>query len=338
MNTPNWKNRTLFHGDNLDILRGMNSESVDLIATDPPFNKGRDFHATPDSLTAGSKFQDRWSWDHDVHQAWVDQIIDDHPKLWGAIEAARFTHSDSMGAFLCFLAVRVLAMHRILKPTGSLWLHCDDTASHYIKLMLDAIFGVEHFRNEVVWQRTYPKNTQATKFHRVTDRLLHYAKNAKMSIFNPMRLDASNLKPRKGGKIRIDAKTGREYMWADITAPKGGTNSRFFEFMGVVPKRPWMWGKDELQKAWDDGLLEKNATGDRIYRKKFMDSRQGPFVNDLWTDIERLHQVSVERVGYPTQKPVALYERIIKASAPEGGIVLDPFAGCATTCVAAERL
>nr|MBF2753647.1 site-specific DNA-methyltransferase [Gammaproteobacteria bacterium AqS3] len=151
MATANWKNRTLFHGDNLDILRGMNSESVDLIATDPPFNKGRDFHATPDSLTAGSKFQDRWSWDHDVHQDWVDSIIDDHPKLWGAIEAARYTHSDSMGAFLCFLSVRVLAMHRILKPTGSLYLHCDTTANAYIRLMLDAIFGERNFRNEIVW-------------------------------------------------------------------------------------------------------------------------------------------------------------------------------------------
>ena len=117
--TSNWHNRTLFHGDNLAFLRAMNSESVDLIATDPPFNKGRDFHATPDSLAAGARFQDRWSWERDVHQDWVDQITDDHPKLMEAIESARYAHSDGMGAFMCFMAVRLLAMRRVLKPTGA---------------------------------------------------------------------------------------------------------------------------------------------------------------------------------------------------------------------------
>ena len=123
MGEPNWQNRTLFHGDNLPVLRSMNSESVDLIATDPPFNKGRDFHATPDSLAAGAKFQDRWSWEKDVHQEWVDQIQDDHPKLMEAIESARHAHSDSMGAFMCFMAVRLLEMRRVLKPSGCITRH-----------------------------------------------------------------------------------------------------------------------------------------------------------------------------------------------------------------------
>ena len=130
---PNWQNRTLFHGDNLGFLRAMNSESVDLIATDPPFNKGRDFHATPDSLAKGAKFQDRWSWKDDVQQEWVDQITDDYPRLMEAIESARYAHSDGMGAFMCFMAVRLLEMHRVLKPTGSIYLHCDPTASHYLE-------------------------------------------------------------------------------------------------------------------------------------------------------------------------------------------------------------
>ena len=133
MGSPNWANRTLFRGDNLPFLRAMNSESVDLIATDPPFNKGRDFHATPDSLAVGARFQDRWSWERDVHQDWVDQITDDHPRLMEAIESARHAHSDGMGAFICFMAVRLLAMRRVLKPTGSIYLHCDPTASHYLK-------------------------------------------------------------------------------------------------------------------------------------------------------------------------------------------------------------
>ena len=147
----NWRNRTLFHGDNLAFLRAMNSESVDLIATDPPFNKGRDFHATPDSLAAGAKFQDRWSWERDVHEEWTDQITDDYPRLMEAIESARYAHSDGMGAYMCFMAVRLLAMRRVLKPTGSIYLHCDPTASHYLKAVMDAIFGWRNFVNEVVW-------------------------------------------------------------------------------------------------------------------------------------------------------------------------------------------
>ncbi len=139
--TANWQNRTLFHGDNLPFLRAMNSESIDLIATDPPFNKGRDFHATPDSLAAGARFQDRWSWERDVHQEWVDQITDDHPNVMTVIQGARISYGGDMGAFLCFMAVRVLAMHRVLKPSGSIYLHCDQTASHYLKQLMDAVFG-----------------------------------------------------------------------------------------------------------------------------------------------------------------------------------------------------
>ena len=151
MGEPNWKNRTLFHCDNLPVLRAMNSESVDLIATDPPFNKSRDFHATPDSLAAGASFQDRWSWERDVYTDWVDQITDDHPRLLEAIESARQAHSDGMGAFVCFMAVRLLEMNRVLKSTGSIYLHCDPTASHYLKAVMDAIFGRKQFRNEIVW-------------------------------------------------------------------------------------------------------------------------------------------------------------------------------------------
>ncbi len=130
MPAPNWRNRTLFHGDNLDFLRGMNSETVDLIATDPPFNKGRDFHATPDSLASGAKFQDRWSWKDDVEGEWIDQIQDDWPAVWEVIDAARAAWGDDMAAFLCFMGVRLIEMRRVLKDTGSLYLHCDPTASH----------------------------------------------------------------------------------------------------------------------------------------------------------------------------------------------------------------
>ena len=147
----NFKNRTLFHGDNLPFLRGMNSESIDLIATDPPFNKGKDFHATPDSLAAGAKFQDRWSWADDVEGEWIDQIQDDWPAVWEVIDAARAAWGDDMAAFLCFMAVRLIEMRRVLRADGSLYLHCDPTASHYLKALLDAIFGKRNFQNEIIW-------------------------------------------------------------------------------------------------------------------------------------------------------------------------------------------
>ena len=141
MADANFANRTLYRGDNLGFLRAMNSETVDLIATDPPFNKGRDFHATPDSLAAGARFQDRWSWADDVEGTWVDQIQDDWPAVWEIIDAARTAWVDDMAAFLCFTGVRLTEMRRVLKPTESLYLHCDPTASHYLKILLDAIFG-----------------------------------------------------------------------------------------------------------------------------------------------------------------------------------------------------
>ena len=143
--------RTLFHGDNLPFLRGLNSGSIDLIATDPPFNKGRDFHATPDSLAKGAKFQDRWSWERDVQGEWVDQLTDDEPDVLHVIEGSRKSYGDDMGAFLCFMGVRLLEMRRVLADTGSIYLHCDPTASHYLKELMDAIFGHKNFRNEIVW-------------------------------------------------------------------------------------------------------------------------------------------------------------------------------------------
>ena len=271
MAEPNWSNRTLFHADNLPVLRGMNSESVDLIATDPPFNKGRDFHATPDSLAAGARFQDRWSWEDDVEGEWIDQIRDDWPAVWDVIRAARVSWGDDMGAFLCFMGVRLIAMQRVLKPTGSLYLHCDPTASHYLKQLLDAVFGRKNFQNEFIW---YYSGGGASKkrWARKHDILLFYAQG-KQWTFNA---DAVRV-PYKwiAGQRRADG-SKRDY-------EKGKLPDDVMEHHGLMP-----WAR--------------------------------------------------EHSGFPTQKPLALYERLIKASSNEGDMVLDPFAGCATTLVAAERL
>ena len=290
MAEPNWRNRTLFHGDNLGFLRAMNSESVDLIATDPPFNKGKDFHATPDSLAAGAKFQDRWSWERDVHQEWVDQITDDHPRLMEAIESARYAHSDGMGAFVCFMAVRLLAMRRVLKPTGSIYLHCDPTASHYLKAVMDAIFGWKRFLNEIVW--CYNVGGKGKRWWaRKHDIILFYAKSSEYGF--------------DGKAVGISRDTGSK------------------SFGGRI-------GTDENGRPYQDKIVKKTG---KIYRY-YLDDPKIP--EDWWVDINSLQSGVKERTGYPTQKPIALYERIIKASSREGEIVLDPFAGCATTLVVAE--
>ena len=336
---PNWQNRTLFHGDNLPFLRAMNSESVDLIATDPPFNKGRDFHATPDSLAAGAKFQDRWSWERDVHEEWTDQIADDHPRLLSVIETARRAHSDGMGAFLCFMAVRLLAMRRVLKPTGSIYLHCDPTASHYLKAMMDAIFGWKNFRNEVIWKRaTTVKGNfgQNSKFYGpATDTLLFYTVGNDY-LFNQPFAPYSAEYIEKFYR-HIEEGTGRRYALVSMTGPGGAAkgNPRY-EVMGVT--RYWRYSREKMEELIARDLVVQRNPGSVPRRKYYLDEGRGVAVQSLWDDVGTLHSSSAERVGYPTQKPLTLYERIIRTSSNEGDIVLDPFAGCATTCVAAEKL
>ena len=254
----------------------MNSQSVDLIATDPPFNKGRDFHATPDSLAQGARFHDRWSWEADVHQEWLDQLEDDHSAAWAVIDGSRRTYGNDMGAFLCFMAVRLIEMHRLLKDTGSLYLHCDPTASHYLKTLLDVIFGRKNFMNEVVWHYTGGGRSK-TYFSRKHDLLFLYSK----SVHYTFNLDA----------IRVPYKETSGYA-------KGG-------------------------------IVSKSG-------KHYTPHPDGTPVDDVW-DIPIINPLANERCGYPTQKPLTLYERIIQASSNEGDIVLDPFCGCATTLVAAEK-
>ena len=278
------KNRTLLHGDNLDMLRGIDSETIHLIATDPPFNKGRDFHATPDSLASGASFQDRWSWDDDVHQEWLDQLEDDWPDVLYVIEGSRKSYGDDMGAFLCFVGVRLLEMRRILRHDGSIYLHCDPTASHYLKELMDAVFGRKNFLNELIWYYRgagVPK-LQYAKRH---DVLLWYAKQAGKHYFNP---------------------DPARQPYAEATV------KRFQHYIG-------------------------NVRGGRDYGQQTLNN-QGKHPDDVFSDIQPIAPSANERTGYPTQKPIPLLERIIGTSSKEGDIVLDPFCGCATTLIAAEKL
>ena len=298
MAEPNFANRTLFHGDNLGFLQGLNSGSVHLIATDPPFNKGRDFHATPDSLAAGGSFEDRWSWDEDVHDDWIEAIQDfdklrkrtkrggDYQQelggVWTAIEAANTTWGKDMGAFLCYMGVRLLEMKRVLADDGSLYLHCDPTASHYLKIMLDAIFGRRNFRNEIVWAYTGPGSPGMRQFNRKHDTIFWYSKGKKWT-FNR-------------DEVRLPYKDPKQR-----------------------PRRVFDTGK-----SFDPEEIEKMR-------------QRGKVAESWWTGIA-IAARSKQNYGYATQKPLALYDRIIRASSNERDIVLDPFAGCATTVVAAEKL
>ena len=366
--TPNWENRTLFHGDNLKFLRAMNSESVHLIATDPPFNKGRDFHATPDSLASGASFQDRWSWDRDVHQEWVDQITDDFPKVMNVIQGSRNSYGDDMGAFLCFMAVRLLEMHRLIRNDGSMYLHCDPTASHYLKAIMDAIFGHKNFRNEIIWRRTGSHNS-ADRFGPIHDNILFYAKpeyihRTCFSNYSKGYVKEYFAKSDKKGFYREQAihgsgtrngASGRP--WRGFDPTKKGRHwavpSALILELGIDPELPQ---HKKLDALYDLGCIDVNTNYLPTYRQ-YLANAPGVPLQDIWAFqpyskgllMDTVDEIDKdvrwipgrdkkERTGFETQKPIGLYSRIIDSSTKSGDIVLDPFAGCATTLVAAEIL
>ena len=284
--------KTIFTGDNLPIIRGMNSESVDLIYLDPPFNSNANYAAPIGSEAAGAEFKDTWTL-NDVDIAWLDLIETKYPALNRVIHAA-MTNSDK--SYLIYMAVRLLEMHRVLKPTGSIYLHCDPTMSHYLKLVMDAVFGKAQFRNEIVWRKYGGhKNTARVKFTTEHDTLFFYSVSNQYT-FNQVFRPLSEQTIR--GEYKYIDDDGRRY-----SIPRG----RKFR-QGVV---------------------------NRVY----LDTHPGVAIGNLWAEKELTMQgKDNERTGYPTQKPLALLDRIIKASSNEDEVVFDPFCGCATTLVAADRL
>ena len=344
---PNFPNRILYHGDNLPFLRGMNSETVHLIATDPPFNKNKDFHATPASLAEGAQFEDRWSWRDDVQPEWLKSIGEDYPEVWVVIQAAKTTYSDGMAAFLCWLGVRLLEMHRILRPDGSLYLHIDHSAHAWTKCLLDGIFGRKQFRNEIVWRRTHSKNAVESRYGVNHDTLLYYVKSGKAPFNKKAAMRPFEDVPAGYTKDS----NGRYYAYSPVygDGASKGDSGKPAMFRGVeyqCPKgRHWrVPGGRKKGETTSAGWARLDAEG-RMYVARggklpmyirYLDEMAGIALDDVWPDIP-IPSVN-EDMGYPTQKPLALYERIIKASSSSGDIVLDPFCGCATTPVAAERL
>lgn len=323
----NWSNQTIWTGDNLDIMRGMNSVSVDLIYLDPPFNSNHNYAAPIGSQAAGAAFKDTWGLD-DINLAWYGEIKHEQPGLYALLTATREIHSDSMMSYLIYMAIRVMEMKRILKDSGSIYLHCDSTASHYLKLLMDATFGKAAFRNEIVWQRNSSHN-DSKAFGRVTDKLLFYG--------NMIRSDDVRvpLNPDYSTKFYRYKDNRGIYRAGDLSA-KGLTGGGYnYDFCGHLG--PWRYPESRMHTLVAEERIHYPAKANGVPSlKRYLHENKGQIPSNLWTDIPPVQGASKERTGYPTQKPIALLRRIIRASSDTKGVVLDPFCGCATACIAAE--
>lgn len=363
MSAPNFAGGTIWTGDNLPVLRGVNDACIDLIYLDPPFNSNRDFAAPIGSEAAGAAFKDTWTLsDVDVHEH--GELADRNPAAGSVIAAACQAHGKSMQSYLIMMAVRLLEMRRVLKPEGSIYLHCDDAAAPYLRLLMDSIFGKGCFRSEIILKRAAAHNDgkQGRKQHgRIYDVLLYYSAGARWTwnqIFTEY--DAAYVDSHYR---HVEAGTGRRFRKGDLTAAKPGGDTRYewrvkrpagsaweadladewtdprpgWEYRGVPPYagRSWAYSKEKMRGFARAGRLVYAGTGMPNY-KRYLDEMPGVPLQNLWTDIPPA--LGNERTGYPTQKPLALLERIIKASSKPGDMVLDPFCGCATALVAADRL
>ena len=335
----------LFYGDNLDVLRRyVKDESIDLVYLDPPFKSNQDYNvlfAEKDAPAAASQlkaFEDTWEWNQDS-AATHEQLIESGGSVSDVMQAfRRFLGTNDMLAYLTMMAPRLVELRRALKPTGSIYLHCDPTASHYLKLLLDAIFGGPNFLNEIIWKRTTTKNdyTQGAKnWPRIHDVLLYFGKNAPSATFQQSfaEYDESYIRSHYHS---VD-ENGRHFQLFDLTAPGSGMRGHpQYEFMGVT--RYWRYNKEKMQKLLDEGRVIQPRPGGVPRYKRYLDEMKGVALGDVWRDISAINSQAQERLGYPTQKPEALLERIINASSNEGETVLDPFCGCGTAISVAHRL
>lgn len=324
----------LYYGDNLQVLRDhVADESVDLIYLDPPFNSNATYNVlfkAPDGHESKAQieaFDDTWHWTEAAESAYWEVLRGPNTEAARMLEAMRgFLGENDMMAYLAMMAIRLIELHRVLKPTGSLYLHCDPTASHYLKILLDSVFGASRFENEIVWQRTNTKAHAFTRFSSSHDIILYYRKSDKYA-WNPQFLPHSE-SYIKSHYSNVEEETGRRYTLGDCTNPNPNRPNLTYEWNGVV--KVWRWTKEKMQQMHDEGRLVYTKSGAPRY-KRYLDEMKGTPVSSVWTDIHPINSQAQERLGYPTQKPVALLERIISASSNPGDVVLDPFCGCGTT-------
>ena len=330
----------LYYGDNLSVLRDyIKDETVDLIYLDPPFNSRADYNvlfAEKDGTRSSSQitaFEDTWEWNIDAEHAY-QSVVEGGGQVSDAMRAFRtfLGHSDMM-AYLAMMAPRLIELKRVLKPTGSIYLHCDPTASHYLKMLMDSIFGPQFFRNEIVWERTTGRKG-GKQFGRVHDAILFYTKTATSTWACPV--IAQTEENAKGHDLLRDE--NGLYRLSDLSGGGEGP-SRVFNGVEIAPSKGRHWAYDQagIDQMLSEGRIAFSARG-TPRMKTYVKNLSGVAVRDIWTDIEPLNSAAQERLGYPTQKPEALLERIIKASSNEGDVVLDPFCGCGTAVAAAQTL
>jgi len=335
----------LYFGDNLDILREhIKDESIDLVYLDPPFNsnasynvlfkspKGQQSHA---QITA---FDDTWHWGEQAEREFTELLHGKNTDVAEMMQALRkFLGENDMMAYLTMMANRLAELDRVLKATGSLYLHCDPTASHYLKIVLDGVFGAENFRNEIIWKRSHGHNS-ANRFGSSHDSILFYSKDGN-STWNPVFQEYDPEYIEKHYR-HVDQK-GRRYKHENPTGAgisKGVTGQTWRGIDPTAKGRHWARAPDEMDKLDAAGLIHWPKKGGWPYIKEYLDEKHGIPAQDVWTDIDVINMMAKERLGYPTQKPLALLERIIKASSNSGDVVLDPFCGCGTAVHAAQKL
>ena len=361
----------LYYGDNLDILRNREyfpDACVDLIYLDPPFNSNRNYNVLfksesgADSEAQITAFEDTWHWGPTAEATYEDLIEGAPAKVSMAIDALlNLIGRNQMMAYLVMMTARLVELHRVLKPTGSLYLHCDPTASHYLKIVLDTIFGPECFRSEVVWKRTSAHDLSAKQWSAIHDNILMYSRSSTW-CWNVTYMDYDEEYKRTGfryqddkGQYSADAITGGKAGGAEAYQPWRGrspSQGRAWALPGYARLPKWLRELLPAQDEWDVlGIHAKLDTLDRLNMihwpakengqprlKRYLEDARGRIAGDLWADIKPIASHSREKLGYQTQKPLDLMERIITASSNEGDLVLDPFCGCGTTAASAHKL
>jgi DNA modification methylase len=337
----------LYFGDCLDVLRNeIADDSVDLVYLDPPFNSSRNYNLLFQAPTGHNSeaqigaFKDTWHWGEQAEREFRELLHQPRAKTSDLISALRsFLGENDMMAYLVMITSRLLELRRVIRSTGSIYLHCDPTSSHYLKLLMDASFDPENFRNEIIWKRTSTKGDYkqgATNWPRIHDVVLYYCRDeSKHALFNQ---PFSGYEERyKQSKYSHVDESGRRYGLWDMTAPGSGSRGHpQYEFMGVM--RFWRYSREKMEQLAAEGRVIQPSPKAIPRYKRYLDEMPGVALGDIWSDIPPINSQAAERLGYPTQKPQELLERIISASSNPDDVVLDPFCGCGTTVHAAQKL
>ena len=343
MTDPKGSN-ALFYGDNLDILRDhIANDSIDLIYLDPPFNSNRSYNVLfknesgKEAEAQIEAFDDTWHWLRSTEKLFLDLLTTAPAPVSQALSAFhQYIGENQMMAYLVMMAARLIELHRVLKPTGSLYLHCDQTASHYLKILLDAIFNPLNFRNEIIWKRTTSHGNARINYPNVADVILYYSKTDTFT-FNRSFISYSDDYVKS--KYRYKDPDGRVFRLDNLRNPSVRPNLTY-DYNGFKPHpNGWAISKEKMEILDHQGRLyfPKNPNG-RIQLKRYLDEMPGNPISSIWDDIDPINSQAQERLGYPTQKPLALLERIIMVSTNPGDLILDPFCGCGTAIAAAEKL